>query len=90
MAISYYPSLSSEFLAHLDIKYHMALYLLIPRRNLITFKFPESKRNVLHLLTNRVPPQCVPVLFVESLSHGDIGHTNAKLVGQHGARASER
>ena len=62
----------------------MASYLLIPRRNLITFKFLESDPNVLHLFINRVPPQRVPVLFVKSFSLGDIlGHKNAKHVGAH-------
>ena len=84
MAISDHPSLSSEVLVHHDIEYHMASYLLIPRRNLVTFKFLESNPNVLRLFTNRIPPQCVPVLFVESLSLGNkLGHTNAKLVGAH-------
>ena len=84
MAISYHPSLFSEVLAHIDIEYHMASYLLIPRRDLITFKFFERNPNVLNLFTNRVPPQCVPVLFVESFSLGKrLGHTNTKLVGAH-------
>ena len=84
MAISNHPSLSSEVLACLDIEYHMASYLLIPRRNLVTFEFLESNPNVLHLFTNRVLSQCVPVLFVESLSLGNrFCHTNSKLVGAH-------
>ena len=84
MAISYHPSLSSEVFAHLDIEYHMASYLLIPRRDLITFKFLESNPNVLHLFTNRVPSQCAPILFVQSFNLGNrLGHTNAKFVGAH-------
>ena len=62
----------------------MASYLLIPRQNLVTFEFLKGNLNVLHLFTNCIPPQCVPVLFVEYLSLGDIlRHTNAKLVGAH-------
>ena len=65
----------------------MASYLLIPRRSLITFKFLVSNSNVLHLFTNSVPPQCVPVLFVKSFILGDrLGNTSAKIVGAHPIR----
>ena len=59
--------LSTKFIPHLNIRYQMALDLLIYWRDIVLWFLPviKCRANVLHLLTHLVPQQCIPILTVK-------------------------
>ena len=59
-------SLPSESFAHIDIKYHMAVYKLVSRRNIlfVTIESLKDDTDVFHFFKNCVPPQSVSVLTI--------------------------
>ena len=59
--------LLTKVLPHLNIKYKMALDLMISWRYITLWFLPGIKfrADILHILTHRVPPQCIPIFTVK-------------------------
>ena len=83
MTSSNHTSLPSESFAHIDIKYHMAVYKLVSRRSIFFFTLGLFKgdTDVFRFFTNCVPPQSVSVLkiYLNCFCDG-LRHLQAKFV----------
>ena len=63
MSPSYHPSFFSKILPHFNIKYHVAVNLLIPRWYLIfvAFEYIKSNAYVTHFFVYSLPPQFIVI-----------------------------
>ena len=68
MSPSYHPSFSSKILPHFDIKYHVAVDLLIPGWYFIfvAFEYLKSNSYVAHFFAYGFPPQFIVIGRVKS------------------------
>ena len=84
MTPCYQSRLAPEILSKLHVKDHVTLHKLVVLWDIVLppFEHLKSGADVLHLLTDGVPPKYVPILLIYLLCLlNRFGDANTKLVG---------